>query len=261
MSSTGRPRTYGHRLRRWGVLGLCLLLLLGAGPVLPLAFAAASPAPLPGQAPVYRLVVNVTTGAPLGPLPGAAVYLDGSYRGVTSLNGTLSLGTLPPANYTVEVEAQRYAPVNVSLALDAPTELPVHLNSLATPGVLTGSYTPAAATFVIVPYPPVPPTQSNSTTTRFRLLLPPGLYNYSLTYHGEIQRGSFLIDPGKTLSLVLSLPPASPGNAAGSPWTNPYVETGLALLGMALGIGLVLGVAGYRRRKARSRTPPPGGQP
>lgn len=252
------PRRGGSLLL--GVLGVSLLLLLSMGAVVPPAPGAPVPTSFASQTALYRLSVNVTTDAPVGPLPGAAVYLNGTFQGTTTGNGTLSLGTFPPSEYAIEVEASRYQTVNVSLRLTGPEELTVHLNSSETPGVLTGSYAPAGAAFTVLPYPQVRPTASTATTAFFELLLPPGTYNYTLIYHGEIQRGEFLIDTGKTLTLPLSLPPAGPGNASGSPWTNPYVETGLVVLGVGLGVGLVLAVTLIRRRKTPPRGPPPAGQ-
>ena len=260
MKSTHGTGALGASPLRCGALVLAILILLGPSamvspgrPTVPLA--------LPSEAVSgYRLTLNVTTDAPLGPLPGASVFLNGSYRGVTSLNGTLSLGPLPPANYTVRVEADRYAPVNLSVPLETSEEGPVRLNSSASPGVLTGSYTPAGAAFTVAPYPAVRPTQSNASTAFFELLLPPGIYNYTLTYQGVVQRGSFLIDPGKTLTLILSLPPTGVPRSPSSPGPNPYGEIGLVVLGGVVGVGLVLGVTVYRRRKARPGKPPAGGQ-
>lgn len=260
MRSPYETRDLGASPLRCGALVLALLLLLS-----PSAMASPAgvtvPRALPSQAASgYRLTLNVTTDAPLGPLPGASVFLNGSYQGVTSLNGTISLGPLLPANYTVRVEADRYVPVNLSVPLETSEEVPVRLESSATPGVVTGSYTPAGAAFTVAPYPTVRPTQSNASTAFFELLLPPGSYNYTLTDQGVVQRGSFLIDAGKTLTLTLSLPPARGPAGAGSPGLDLYGEIGLVVLGGGVGIGLVLGVTAYRRRKARPGKPPAGEQ-
>ena len=253
------PKPHRSRSLLGGALGASLLLLLSMGVSAPPALGSVAPTSWAAQT-LYPLTVNVSTDVPLGPLPGASVYLDLSLRGTTPLNGTISLGVLPPSSYTITVEAARYETVTVSLQLKGPEELPVRLSSSETPGVLNGSYSPAGAAFSVPPYPPIRPTGSTPTAALFELLLPPGNYSYTLTYHGEVQRGSFRLDPGKTLTLTLSLPPPRPGNASGSPWTNPYVETGLVVLGVGLGVGLVLGATWIRRLKTHPSGTPPGGQ-
>jgi hypothetical protein len=232
------------------LLCLSLLLLLGS------AMSAPSATPLrvlPHQAAgntEYGLTLNVTTDAPVGPVPGANISLNGTYKGTTPMDGILYLGPLPSGTYDLRVQAARYQPVDLNITLTTTEVVPVHLVSSGTPGVLEGTYAPANASFSVAPYPPVRPTSENATSAQFELLLPPGTYNYTLRYHGEVQRGEFLVEPGRTLTVNLALPSGPAPSPPASPWTDPYVETGLVVLGVGVGAATVLAVTWLRRRKA-----------
>jgi hypothetical protein len=205
------------------------------------------------------LTLSVSTLEPVGPLPGVAVTLDGAYQGTTPLNGTLFLGEVSGGPHSLLLQAKHYLVYRASFNVTAPLAVDAQMNATGGSGVFTGSYFPAQATFQVDPYPPVTPDGTTPGGSTFTLLLPPGSYNFTLSYHGAVTSGAVSIVSGRTIWVHLTVSnTTSPAPAPADPFSSPWVLGGLAAVGVAVGLGVALVVVVVRRRRTpRAPAPPP----
>lgn len=184
--------------------------------------------------------------------PGASVYLNGDYQGVTPASGYLDLTDLTPGVYTILLKEPQHEDYSASITVTADQTTPVNvvLKAAVSPSSLNGtlsiSSSPSGAQVFLdnqlVGITPV--TLSTVKPGQYSLLLKMNGYN---DYTNQVQ-----VAAGMSTTASINLTPAAPASPTATPagTTSPVPTATKSPLPVVLvPAGLVAALLVYRRSR------------